>query len=115
MTGGQTTISINGEVDPFFRSKRRVRQDDPCSPLLFSFMVDTLATMMDAARAACHIPYRGGMLHLQYGDDTIILIQNNDMDLINLKLLFLCFKIIFGLKINCVKSEVIVMGASMQE
>jgi hypothetical protein len=32
VSGGQTTISINGEVGPYFHNKRGVRQGDPISP-----------------------------------------------------------------------------------
>ena len=84
-------------------------------------MADSLAKMLDLASAAGHIhgvvPHliEGGVAHLQYADDTIILIKNSDQDLINLKALLLCFEILSGLKINFLKSEVIVMGASVQE
>ena len=121
VTGGQTAISINGEVGPYFRNKRGVRQGDPSSPLLFNFMADSLARMLDLASAAGHIhgvvPHliEGGVAHLQYADDTIILVQNVEEELINLKLILLCFEIISGLKINFLKSEVIVLGASPQE
>jgi hypothetical protein len=70
VTGGQTAISINGEVDPYFRNKRGVRQGDPISPLLFNFVADALAVILDRAKEAGHIqgvvPHLipGGVSHL---------------------------------------------------
>jgi hypothetical protein len=52
---GQTGICINGEVGPFFRNKRGVRQGDPISPLLFDFMADVLSALIDAAARAGHL------------------------------------------------------------
>ena len=62
VSGGQTSIAINGEIGPFFRNKRGVRQGDPVSPLLFDFMVDALAGLLDKARIANHI--QGVIPHL---------------------------------------------------
>jgi hypothetical protein len=79
VSGGQTAISINGEVGPFFRTKRGVRQGDPIFPLLFDFMADALSAMLDAAARAGHlrgvVPHliQGGVTHLQYANDTILL------------------------------------------
>ena len=79
VTGGRTAISIIGEVGIFFRRKRGVRQGDPSSPILFNFMVDALAGMLEAAKREDHIhgvvPHliEGGVTHLQYADDTIIM------------------------------------------
>ena len=119
--GGQTAISINGEIGSFFRNKRGVRQGDPISPLLFDFIADALALMLDAASRAGHIkgviPHLipGGVTHLQYADDTILLIQNDTLSMANLKFLLICFELLSGLKINYLKSEVIAMGISTQE
>jgi hypothetical protein len=72
--------------------------------------------ILDRAKVASHIqgvvPHliSGGVSHLQYADDTMILIQNTQEGLINLKFLLLCFELLSGMKINFHKSEVIVMG-----
>jgi hypothetical protein len=113
---GKTAISINGEIGPFFRNQRGVRQGDPLSPLLFNFVVEALSTMLARANAAGHIsgvvPHLipGGLTHLQYADDTLILIQYEEQQLINLKFVLLCFEEMSGLKINYLKSEVIVLN-----
>jgi hypothetical protein len=119
--GGQTAISINGEVGPFFRNKHGVRQGDPISPLLFDFMADALSAMLDAAAHAGHlrgvVPHliQGGVTHLQYADDTILLLDLDDISIANLKFILFAFEILSGLKINFLKSEVIVMGAPPSE
>ena len=56
-----------------------------------------------------------GLTHLQYADDTLILIQHKELDVANLKFLLMCFEDMSGLKINYHKSEVIVMGATLDE
>jgi hypothetical protein len=119
--GGQTAITINGEVGPYFRNKRGVCQNDRISPLLSDFIVDALARILEKAYAAGHIQgvvshlIPGGISHLQYSDDTMILIKNNDLAIANLKFLLICFELLSGLKINYHKSEVIVMGLSHEE
>ena len=55
VSGGQTAITINGEVGHFFRNGRRVRQGDPLSPLLFDYVVEALAAVLDAAKRRGHI------------------------------------------------------------
>jgi hypothetical protein len=119
--GGQTAINVNGKIGPFFRNARGVRQGDPLSPILFDFMVDGLAAILSRARKAGHIrgvvPHLipGGVSHLQYADDTLILIEPSDEGIANLKLLLLCFENMSGLKINFDKSEVLTMGVSTPE
>jgi hypothetical protein len=93
VTGAQTAIQINGEIGPFFHNKRGVRQGDPISPLLFNFMADAFSSMIDAASRARQIKgvvshlIQGGLTHLQYADDTILLLELDDNSLANLKFL----------------------------
>nr|XP_020153511.1 uncharacterized protein LOC109738821 [Aegilops tauschii subsp. strangulata] len=55
------------------------------------------------------------MTHLQYVDDTIIMVELNDAFLAQLKFILLCFEAMSGLKINFAKSEVIVTGVDEAE
>src|SRR4051794_21555513 len=82
----EVTININGVVGPYFRSSRGVRKGDPISPLLFNLAVDVLASILDKARVADHIHGvvghlipGGGVTHLQYADDTMIMIEGSDL------------------------------------
>jgi hypothetical protein len=119
--GGQTAINVNGEIGPFFRNARGVRQGDPLSPILFDFLVDALAAILSRVCMAGHIRgvvshlIPGGVSHLQYTDDTLIMIEPSDEGIANLKLLLLCFENMSGLKINFDKSEVLVMGVTARE
>jgi hypothetical protein len=58
---------------------------------------------------------QGGVTHLQYVDDTILLLELDDISIANLKFLLIDFEFLPGLKINFLKSEVIVMGVSQEE
>ena len=55
VSGGQTAININGEVGCFFRNGRGVRQGDPLSPILFDYVVEALAAILDAAKTTGHV------------------------------------------------------------
>jgi hypothetical protein len=83
VSGVKTTISINGEVGPFFRNKRVVRQGDTLSPLLINFIGEALSGMLLTACEVGHIhgvvPHliQGEISHLQYVDDALILVQNS--------------------------------------
>nr|XP_051201554.1 uncharacterized protein LOC127315064 [Lolium perenne] len=73
VSGGQTSITVNGEVGNFFRNGRG------------------------------------------YADDTIIMLQPDDLAIANLKYILLCFENMSGLRINFHKSEVMVIGGDETE
>jgi hypothetical protein len=110
--GGQTSINVNREIWPFFCNAWGVRQGDLLSPILFDFLVDSLAAILSkpvgwaTSRGLCPTLTQG-VSHLQYTDDTIILIEPSDEGITHLKLLLLCFENMSGLKINFDKSEVL--------
>ncbi|KAE8807126.1 ABC transporter G family member 37 [Hordeum vulgare] len=60
------------------------------------------------------IPH-GGVTRLQYADDTMIMVEGSDLDIVNLKFLLLCFEAMSGLKINFDKTEVLVLDYSPVE
>jgi hypothetical protein len=79
-------------------------------------MAEALSVILSSAMATGHIqgvvPHLtpGGITHLKYADDTLILIQYNEQHIVNLKFLLMCFEDMSGLRINYHKSEVIVLG-----
>uniref|UniRef100_A0A8R7U735 Reverse transcriptase domain-containing protein n=1 Tax=Triticum urartu TaxID=4572 RepID=A0A8R7U735_TRIUA len=117
---GQTAATINGEMGKFFRNKQGLCQGDPSSPLIFNFVADALLAMLSKAKVAGHVkglvPHLiPGGTHLQYADDTMMLFEPDNHSIASIKLLLLAFKILSGLKINFLKSEVITMGMVQQE
>jgi hypothetical protein len=56
----------------------------------------------------------GEITHLQYADDTIILIQDKEEYILNLKFILYCFEIMCGMKVNYHKSEVYVLGGDSE-
>lgn len=97
-----------------------LRQGDPLSPLLFNIISNALVAMLDRAKAAGHISgvaarvVPGGLSHLQYADDTLIVIRKSPVEIINLKFLLMCFEAMSGLKINFDKSEAFVTGGDLK-
>jgi len=77
--GGRVCVDLNGERGEFFRSFKGLRQGDPLSPLLFNIVADALSAMLSGAHEAGLIQgvvshlIDGGLTHLPYVDDTIIL------------------------------------------
>jgi hypothetical protein len=74
-------------------------------------MVDALAAILARANAAGHIHgvvshlIPGGITHLQYADDTVIMVEPTNMGVTNLKILPLGFENMPVLKINLSKSK----------
>jgi hypothetical protein len=113
---GKMSITMNNEQGKYFRAYKGLRQGDPLSPLLFNVVVDVLAEMLDSARKKGRIKgvvpnlVERGISHLQYADDTVVLIQDDEESILNLKLILYCFENMSGMRINYHKSELYIMG-----
>lgn len=114
--GGRVAVNLNGELGTYFRSYKGLRQGDPLSPLLFNLVADGLSAMLESATRKGVIsgvtPHlvEGGLTHLQYADDTVLFIQNTEVNILNLKFILFCFEEISGMEINYHKSEVLTVG-----
>ena len=104
--GGKVCVNINGENGNYFKTHRGLRQGDPLSPLPFNLAADALDHIMTKARTKGRIMgvalnlVEGGITHLQYPDDTVILMDNDSQTLSNMKFLLYCFEWLTGLRIN---------------
>jgi hypothetical protein len=58
---------------------------------------------------------QGGLTHLQYTDDTVLLIENDEGSILTVKLILYCFEAMSGLKINYQKSEVFGVGVDQAD
>jgi hypothetical protein len=119
--GGKVGVKINGVHGNFFNTHKGLRQGDPLSSPLFNLVSDALATMLDNARESgqihglVHHLVEGGITHLQYADDTIILLAFEEQSILYTKFLLNCFEDMSGLKVNYQKSEVMVVGGTEEE
>ena len=104
--GGRVCVNVNGERSSYFRTYRGLRQGNPLSPLLFNIVADALGVMMEKAVQKNHIKgvlddlIPGGISHIQYVDDTVLMIDGSEQSIVNLKLVLYCFEWLSGLKIN---------------
>jgi hypothetical protein len=84
-------------------------------------VADSLATLMKKAKEAGLIRglvaelVEGGLTHLQYADDIVICLEIDEDSIGNTKFMLYCFENMSGLKINYHKSEVMVLGVSIEE
>jgi hypothetical protein len=56
-----------------------------------------------------------GITHIQYADDTILMVAGDDSSIVNMKLILYCFEWLSGLKINFHKSETYIFGMGQED
>lgn len=100
----------------YFKSRRGLRQGDPLSPLLFDIAADALAQILKTAVHNKNIEglaggwLKGGVVCLQYADDTLVFLKKEIEMIKRFKLIVICFELVSGLKINFDKSELFELG-----
>jgi len=116
LTSGTLSVKANDKRGPYFKSGKGVRQGDPLSPLLFNIAADSLAKMVTMGQSNNIIGgliteyVHNGIALLQYADDTILCLQDEDDSAQNMKPLLYLFEQMSGLKTNFDKSEVIIIS-----
>ena len=120
-TKGTVGIKVNEDISHYFQTRKGVRQGDPLSPLLFNIVVDMLAIIICRAKENGQIsgvvPHLvdDGHSVLQHADDTIIFMENNFDQAVNMNLLLCAFEQLSGLEINFHKSEWFCFGEAKNQ
>lgn len=110
---GSVGVKLNNLESNFFLTGKGLRQGDPLSPLLFNLVVDVLTKMLVKAsdrnlvKGLGHSIYPGGVISLQYADDTIMFVDKDPSLAANLKWVLTCFEQVSGMRVNYDKSELI--------
>jgi hypothetical protein len=109
-------VRINDENSTYFKPGKGLRQGDPLSPLLFNLVADIFTRMLIKAAANNLISgllpntFEGGIISLQYADDTLLFLQDDLEKANNLKWLLLCYEQMTGMMINFDKSDLLTIG-----
>lgn len=105
------SVLVNGTPTKEFFPRKGLRQGDPLSPLLFNLAGEIFSSMIQEANKnyifdGIQLPSSGTFLtHLQYADDVILFIKNDDKSISGIKRVLNCFELLSGLKINFHKSS----------
>lgn len=119
--GGSVCVRINEENSKYFITGKGLRRGDPLSPLLFNIVVDVFTKMLiKAARRGLVqglLPglHEGGIISLQYADDTLLFLKNDFQQARHFKWLLACFENLSGMKINYNKSDLLTLGIDEEE
>lgn len=99
----------------------KFRQGDPLSPLLFNLVGDAFSRMLEMSackgltQGVLQDFKEGGILSLQYADDTILFSSADSSHLLNLKHVISWFEQISGMRVNFHKSEIITMNLEEED
>jgi hypothetical protein len=109
------SVLVNGTPAGFFSSSRGLRQGDPLSPLLFVIVMEALSKMLTVTvnrglLSGFSVSEAVNISHLLFADDTLVFCGANPDHLRYLRVLFLCFEVVSGLKVNMAKSELVPVG-----
>jgi hypothetical protein len=110
---GSLGVKVNKVEGDFFLTGKGLRQGDPLAPLLFNTVVDVFSRMLvkrsnaSLIRGLCSNLIPGGVISLQYADDTLLFLENDRNVVVNFKWILTCFGQLSGMRINYHKSELI--------
>ena len=114
--GVSLCVRINDENSTYFKPRKGLRQGDPSSPLLFNLVADIFTRMLMKAAANNLISgllpqvIEGGVISLQYADDTLLFLEDDLEKASNLKWLLLCYEQMTSMRINFDKSDLLTIG-----
>jgi hypothetical protein len=118
LSSSTSSILLNGVSSKVFHCKRRVRQGDPLSPLLFVLAADLLQSLINKAkemgllRLHIIVGYTVDFPIIQYVVDTLLIMEACPQQLMVLKAILNTFADFTGLKMNHSKSNMVPINRS---
>jgi hypothetical protein len=106
-------VIINGRPRGKFGATRGLRQGDSLSPFLFIMVVDVLSRLLERAKECSLIEGLSvgrenvEITHLQFADDTIFFLKDDDQNWAKLNSILESFCFISGLKLNKAKCSLV--------
>jgi hypothetical protein len=119
--GGSVGVKLNDVEGGFFLTGKVLRQEDPLAPLSFNFVVGIFSRMINKGsscgiiRGLCPHLVPSGVVSLQYADDTLIFLEKDERNAVNLEWTLTCVEQISGMKINYHKSELMAINIEQGE
>jgi hypothetical protein len=110
---------MNDSLSSFFSSSRGLRDGDPLSHFLFVVLIKALSRMRSATinrgrLSGFSVGFRHSSVfdisHLLFADETLVFCGAKSEHLCFLCALFLSFEVVYDLKINLSKSDLILLG-----
>jgi hypothetical protein len=95
-------IRVNDDIGHYFQTLKGLRQGDPLSPILFNIVADMFSILIAWAKEDGQVgglvPHLvdGGILILQYADDTILFMEHDLAKAVNMKLILAIFEQLSG-------------------
>lgn len=105
------SVLVNGSPTDEFRMDKGLRQDDPLAPFLFLIVAEGLSGMMrQARRLNLYKGFKVGrdgveVSLLQFADDTLFICEPSTQNVLVMKSMLRCFKLMSGLKVNFFKNK----------
>lgn len=119
--GGSVFVRINDTNSSYFSMGKGLRQGYLFSPLLFNLVADVFTRMLikatdqDLIEGLVPEVQTGGVISLQYADDTLLFLKNDPHKARHFKYLLSCFEQLSGMKINYNKNDLLTLGLSEEE
>jgi hypothetical protein len=113
-------VRINDVNSNYVVAGKGLKQGDPLSPILFNFMSDVFTKILYKAASNNLIQgllpqvVPGGVISLQYADDTILFVKKNIEMAKKLKWLLTCFEQMSRMRINYHKSDLLSINVDQE-
>jgi len=113
-------VLLNGSLTQEFKPRRGLRQEDPLTSFLFLIVAEGVAGVIRKAveKELLESVSIGDELvkvnMLQYANNTLFFCEANPQSVFSIKAMLNCFKLVSGLKVSYLKSNIGGVGCSQQ-